>query len=234
MNTKSYLLHFLSLALFLNFSCTSPKVGDQALNLNQVDLDFNVGYFYGDALQEAKMDQEHKAARAESDRTLQGASRVEVHKIYTAPYSAHKKYIGMGYKILNKNSGKNLSYLKDWEFNNVEMLQSPDENFMALCSNAHAFGKSQTEAFQNKFQNLVKFLTAQYGAPEVKKDAFLQEGTLYNWQLNDRLIALTYESDVLNSGHKSQPIAEFNYYMVHNAYLNIVRDDIIEGPWVML
>ncbi|WP_405266677.1 hypothetical protein [Cellulophaga sp. Ld12] len=227
---KKYLL--LLLPFFL--SCVSPKLGVDKLNLEKITFDFNIHEFYSNEIEKKEIYESQKKDRVKLLQKWGGFHSVLIDSLYKNEDSDNKKLIGIQYKMNSSAGGDSLAYFKKMYFDKVDMVRSSKDDFIALSSSKNGIGIEEKKMALKEFDELFDYLTLQYGNPEIKKDNFNEKDTIYYWLLKERLIALRFESSIINFGDVEKPLIFIQLYIINEKYLDAIIGEIDRGAWLHL
>lgn len=194
-------------------SCTNPKLGEDRLNLEKFDLNFNVGKFYANEIDKEKKYEEQKDVLLEKihkkDYTekefeeldeklseLNNFKWIKIDTVYNQIYNSAtytyendlKNIIGLQYNMMSWGSEDSLAYYGKMHFKKVDMAKSPKGDFMALVALSESEGADD-------FKQLLNHIEQNHGKAAVKEYEFFGSYFVYFWELEDRLLAISSKYD---------------------------------------
>ncbi|CEN50445.1 hypothetical protein [Capnocytophaga canis] len=183
------------------YSCSSPKLGKDRLDLEKFDLNFDVDAFYADEIKKGKENMK-ELEKLEEKREKEGFSEkarkelvkkawkllkfksIEKDTIFNAQfYEDERSPIGYQYDMWGWNSADSLANYHKMHFHKINMATSLEGDFMALVAQSQGEGTEDFEA-------LLRYLEQKHGKVMVKEKNFFRNFPIYYWELDDRLLAM--------------------------------------------
>lgn len=235
---------FLSLLSFL--FCQSPKLGENKLNLENLDLDINIEKFYSKEIEKAKIFQ------CQKDKNLNGKKEKEFsgkllnfrdfHSISIDSIYKDETLLGIQYNMTTWSSRDSLAYFNKMYFHKIEMMKSPKGDFMALVSSNESSGTKN-------FEDLLQYLTNKNGNPKIMENNFFGSYFVYSWLEKDRLIAIITKLDNKENTLKlgieidkenmkfdtiKKPTNVTKLFIVNKQYIDSIKGKLHRGDWLYL
>ncbi|MFJ1473735.1 hypothetical protein ACILE9_05670 [Capnocytophaga cynodegmi] len=249
---------FLILALMM-YSCSSPKLGKNQLDLEKFDLNFDVAAFYADEINKGKenmkeleklrekrdnegFSEKEKEALTEKIWELLDFHVIEIDTVLSGKtYEDERNPIAYQYDMRSWSTSDSLAYFQKMHFYKINMATSLKDDFMALVAESESKGTNDVKA-------LLDYLEQKHGKPMVKENSFYNGSFTYHWELDDRLLAIFSHHDnkestlklgieVTEDGVKTdttkQPTLVTRLFILKNQYKH---DSIIScfgsGDWI--
>ncbi|MFK8274453.1 hypothetical protein ACI76Y_02085 [Capnocytophaga cynodegmi] len=195
---------FLTLAIMM-YSCSSPKLGKNPLDLEHFDLNFDVAAFYADEIEKGKKNtkeleklrekrdnegfsEEEKKALTEKIWELMDFHGIEIDTVLSREYENERNPIAYQYDMRSWSTSDSLAYFQKMHFYKINMATSLKDDFMALVAESESKGTNDVKA-------LLDYLEQKHGKPMVKENSFYNGSFTYHWELDDRLLAIFSRHD---------------------------------------
>ncbi|ATA77105.1 conserved exported hypothetical protein [Capnocytophaga canimorsus] len=196
---------FLILALMM-YSCSSPKLGKNRLDLEKFNLNFDVATFYADEIKKGKenmkeleklrekrdkegFSEKEKEALTEKIWELLDFHVIEIDTVLSGKtYKDERNPIAYQYDMRSWSTSDSLAYFQKMHFCKINMVTSLKGDFMALVAESESKGTDD-------FKALLDYLKQKHGKPTVKENGFYNDSFIYHWELDDRLLAIFSHHD---------------------------------------
>lgn len=240
------------LILFLS-SCSSPKLGEDILNFEKLDMNFGIEDFYSIEFEKEKTFESQKEEILNGKKEDDFGEKlikfwdfhmIKIDSVYNDnwSYSDPEKLIGIQYNMMGWSSGDSLGYYHNMYFEKIDMMNSIRGEFMALV------GTNESENRDN-FDNLLSYLKQKEGEPVVVENDFFGVYYNYSWDLDDRYISITSK---LNNKKKTlklsleisednviidttkHPSIDTRLFIINNKYKDSIVGKLNSGDWLFL
>lgn len=175
-------------------SCSQPKLGDDKIDLENIELNFDVRAFYENELTKEKKYQE-KLEEGKIDGffgyfdELNDFHWIEVDTIYNEDlWGTKRNLIGVQYNMRSWTPNDRVAYYNEMYFKKIDMMIDANGEFMALTA-------SNESPNENAFKNILNYLEKKNGKAKVIHDDFFGAYKVYLWELKDRVLAISSKYD---------------------------------------
>ncbi|MFJ1321896.1 hypothetical protein ACILDT_02670 [Capnocytophaga canis] len=182
------------------YSCSSPKLRKNQLDLEKFDLNFDVAAFYADEINKGKenmkelkklrekrdkegFSEKEKEALTEKIWELLDFHVIEIDTVFKGEFTKEKTPIAYQYDMRSWSTSDSLAYFQKMHFCKINMATSLKGDFMALVAESESKGTDD-------FKALLDYLEQKHGKPTVKENSFYNGSFTYHWELDDRLLAI--------------------------------------------
>ncbi|MFJ1473725.1 hypothetical protein ACILE9_05620 [Capnocytophaga cynodegmi] len=224
------------------YSCSSPKLGKNQLDLEKFDLNFDVAAFYADEIEKVRKNEEEldRDKRKRKIEELLALRLIDTDTVFKGEFMEEKTPVANQYNMRSYNRNDSLAYFQKMHFYKINMATSLKGDFMALVAKSESKGTDDFEALRH-------YLEQKHGKPTLKDDKMYRGLITYHWELDDRLLAISFihdnEENVLKLGIEitedgvkadttKQPTHVTHLLILKNQYKqdNIIGD-FIRGDW---
>ncbi|GIJ96083.1 hypothetical protein CAPN001_06520 [Capnocytophaga stomatis] len=194
------------------YSCSSPKLRKNQLDLEKFDLNFDVAAFYTDEIEKAQKNMK------ESDNLLEKRNKenlskkerekltekiwellrfhvIQIDTVFKGKFTKEKTPMAYRYDMRSWSTRDSLAYFQKMHFCKINMATSLKGDFMALVAESESKGTDD-------FKALLDYLEQKHGKPTVKENSFYNDSFTYHWELDDRLLAIFSRYDNKESSLK--------------------------------
>ncbi|WP_108867134.1 hypothetical protein [Aquimarina aquimarini] len=234
-------------------SCNSPKLGEDILNFEKLDISFGIEDFYSKEFEKSEIFELQK------DEILSGKKEeefgdklmkfwdfhtIKIDSVYreTWSYSDPGRLIGIQYNMMGWSSGDSLAHYHNMYFEKIDMMNSANGEFMALVA------KNESKN-RDDFDSLLNYLKQKEGEPTVVKNDFFGVYYNYSWNLNDRYISITSKlnnkkntlkidfeinEDSIVMDTIKKPSIDTRLFIINKKYKDSIIGKLHSGDWLFL